>query len=361
VGILELDRRVGSLSSSERELVDRLFEVSAGEGELEVPPDLVASVARWYGRADDAGPEMAVARASRQRIVRVRDRWSGEGALFNPLRSHHPSRLEGSARWQERIDEARSDCDFCEVETRTTADPWGRVRGRHAVSAANVSRYDANHGLVVFDEHHPHRFDTTEVRDYLAVARAWFEGWHDGDPHLVHRFIGWNCLDSSGASQPHGHLHVLVNRHGPYARQARVTEGAERYADQTGGDYWRDWVAAHRALGLARSHGGASLVAALTPTKTREVVIVGGADLDDDLADAVAHVLRSLIDRASVVSFNCAIWLPSPGSSAPAVARCIDRGDPRSLGGGVGAMELFAMPVSSADPYDVIAAIGDET
>lgn len=358
--ILDLPASMSSLAATARARVERLFDITADVGRLVVPDTLAPKIARWYAAPGDAGPRDAIERAAQQRVVRVVNRVTGESALFNELRARRPMQHGETADLDARIDAARNGCDFCDPIAMTTTDTWGRVRGAHGVSAANASVYDAHHGMVVFGEHHPHRFEAPHVRDYLDVAMQWLRRTHEQDAALRHPFIMWNCLEKAGASQPHGHLQMLLARSCPYARQAGLVRAAEAYRRETGAAYASDWIDAHRDLGLAAERRGVVCAASLTPIKEKETLVAGPA-LDGDFADALAAVLRCFIDRLGVVSFNVGIFLPPMDADAaydlPVIARCVDRGDPARPTADVGAMELYGTPVVASDPYRVIDAV----
>lgn len=360
--ILDLPNRLAGLARGNRVRTERLFEVSTLTGRLTVPEPLAPKLAKWYAAPGDAGPEAAIARASEQRVARTFNKFSGEGALFNELRAKRPMQHGSTADLDARIEKARQGCDFCDPIRMTTADTWGRITGSHSVSAANASMYDAHHGMVVFGEHHPHRFDHDQVADYVDVAMRWLRRSNDEEPTLRHPFIMWNCLEKAGASQPHGHLQMLLTRDRPYARQASMIRAADEYRRQTKAPYWDDWVAAHESLGLARRRGSAACVASITPIKEKETLVVGGLAVDADFVEAVADVLRCFIDRLGVLSFNVGIYLPPLDGDAaydmPVIARCVDRGDPSRPTADVGAMELYGSPVVASDPYRVIEALG---
>ena len=65
-------------------------------------------------------------------------------------------------------------------------------------------------------------------------------------------------------------------------------------------------------------------------------------------------------------AFNLAIALPPLGPTPedwrdmPIVARIADRGDPLTTRGDLGAMELFAANVITADPFEVAAMLRSE-
>jgi hypothetical protein len=360
LSILDLPQHLVDVSADRREPIDRLFEVRALAGHLAVPDALAPKIAKWYAAPGDSGPEAAIARASAQRVAGTYNRVSGEGAMFNELRAKRPMQTGNTADLDARIEQARAGCDFCDPERMTTADTWGRVTGKHSISAANASVYDAHHGIVVFHEHHPHYFGPREIEDYFDVAARWLRRKHDEDPTLRWPFIMWNCLEKAGASQPHGHLQMLVARDRPYAKHAWMIRTTESYQADTGHRYWHDWLAAHEALGLVRKRQAARCVATLTPIKEKEMVVIGGLALDEGLVGGIADVLRCFIDRLGVVSFNVGVYLPPLDAAddypMPVVARCVDRGDPARPTADVGAMELYGTPVVASDPFRVIEA-----
>ena len=77
----QLQERVAALPPVRRELAQRLFEIVETEGVIVPPPEMEPWLARTFG---------AVEATLRQRIIRVTNRWTFEGATFNPLRSRRP-------------------------------------------------------------------------------------------------------------------------------------------------------------------------------------------------------------------------------------------------------------------------------
>jgi hypothetical protein len=79
----------------------------------------------------------------------------------------------------------------------------------------------------------------------------------------------------------------------------------------------------------------------------------------EGLPTALAFILRRLIDEQGMRAFNAAIALPPLGPAPedwramPIIARIADRGDPLTTRGDMGAMELFAANVITADPFEV--------
>ncbi len=82
-----------------------------------------------------------------------------------------------------------------------------------------------------------------------------------------------------------------------------------------------------------------------------------GPDLGEHLRRFLAGVLLRYTQDLDVSSFNVAFYLrPSAlteedWSSFPVVIHVVDRGDPANRTSDMGAMELYAAPVVSSDPF----------
>lgn len=381
---------VAHLSPDQRAVVDRLFEVVEAEGTIVPPPEMEPWLERTFG---------SVAATLSQRIVRVTNRWTFEGATFNPLRSRRP----GSGATQtasaataapattssglfklppelrERIAATTGD-DFCDPEHRTPADSFGRVRGRHMVTAANVAKAEGWHSVAIFDRHDPLAIDAALVADLLDVAGQWMQRVREQDATARHFFLLWNCLPKAGASLIHGHAQLTMGATMAHARVENWRAAAARYADATGGDYFADLALAHRVLGLAvpLPRTNDTLYASLTPAKEREFVLLAdpwradGRTLAlDSLAEPLATALESMLHEQGVRAFNVAIFGPppplevtnstdprtdphaDPWKGFPLVARFVDRGNPLAPTSDIAALELFGSSVISSDPFDV--------
>jgi hypothetical protein len=234
-----------------------------------------------------------------------------------------------------------------------------------------VAKYEGWHGVVIFDEPHPLRFGPAHVRDYLDTALRWLAAAHAHDPRAIYPIITWNCLPKSGATIMHGHMQVALARGMHYARVESWRRAAESYRANTGASYFADLFGLHQTLGLAIPHEGTTRIFAhLTPMRNRELVLLAGPDqsqadkqicLSQQLAPPLYTILRRLIDEQGMRAFNLAIALPPIGLATedwyamPGVARIADRGDPLTSRSDIGAMELFAANVITADPFEVAA------
>src|SRR5438445_11211742 len=292
-----------------------------------------------------------------QTVVRVTNLVTFEGALFNDLRARRPAEVKGGADTRETIEKARGD-PFCHPETGTPADTFGRIRGAHGITASNVAKYDAYHGVLVFDEHDPLApMDAEVIRDRLRTARRWAQAANDEDPAAKYYFLLWNCLWRAGGSIVHGHMQMTVTRGMHYPRVEMLRRRALAYDEEHGRDYFDDLWLVHEALGLGPDRDGAGVFASLAPVKESEVIILGRAGEDESaLAPAITRVIAAYRSRG-VVAYNLALLLPPLAADGsdwrrfPPQARLVDRGDPANKTSDIGGMELYAAGVVAGDPF----------
>jgi hypothetical protein len=352
-GITELDGLVAALPAEARARFERIFQVSVVTGRTDPPETMHDWLAQHFG---------SVEAVRQQRIVRVTNRVVGEGALFNQLRARRPLQAPAGGERLEETVERSAGGPFCRPREGTPADTFGRIQGEHAITASNVAKYDGWHTVVIFENHHPLRFDLDQLCDYLDTAQRWARAAHAADPEACYPFFLWNCLWRSGASILHGHAQMTLTRGSHYARVEGWRRAARAYCMEHGADYFDDLVFAHRALGLAIEQGTATILASLTPFKEKEIQILG-TTLDDDLKAALYFVLRTAIDRLGVMSFNLALYQPPLAPTAedwqgfPLVFRFLDRGDLQSKTSDLGAMEIFAQSVVASDPFRLGSAL----
>jgi hypothetical protein len=348
--IISLERLVATLPAEEQTLFKQLYFLAVSTGELVPPPTMHRWIERYFGTVDAV---------LRQRIVRVTNRVTLEGSLFNALRARRPIENRIPVQLDDEI--ARTEGGpFSSPLTGTPADTFGRVEGAHCITASNIAKYDGFHGLVIFNTHHPLLFDEEAIADYLAVGRRWADLAHQQDPSAIYYFFMWNCLWRSGASIPHGHAQVSLTRGMHYAKIEALRRAIEGYRRQTGRSYIDDLWRIHAALGLGHERHGCRVMLHLTPIKEKEVLIVGPA-VDGQFARAINEVLRCYVDQLGVVSFNLVVYqppltpaaAPEDWSDFPIMARIVDRGDPINRTSDFGSMELYASSVIASDPFKV--------
>lgn len=346
--IAELEERIAALSPDARAAAERIFSVSTTASHLVPPPEMHDWITKQFG---------SVEAVTTQQIVRVTNRVLLEGALFNDLRARRPSEVKGADEVGETIERSRND-PFCHPETGTPADTFGRVKGDHGITASNIAKYDAYHGVLVFDEHDPlASMDASIIRDRLLTARRWALAANEEDPSAKYYFLIWNCLWRAGGSIVHGHMQMTVTRGMHYPRVEMLRRRSLSYDEQQGRDYFDDVWLVHEALGLGLWHEGSRIFASLTPVKESEVIILGRPGEDESaLAGAIAHVIAKYREQG-VVSYNLALLLPPLSADGndwrrfPPHARLVDRGDPANKTSDIGGMELYAASVVAADPF----------
>ncbi|MCD6291266.1 MAG: hypothetical protein J7M34_12240 [Anaerolineae bacterium] len=327
----------------------RIFHVSQAVGHLDPPESMHPWIKGYFGSVD-----VVVA----QRIVKITNMVTMEGALFNELRARRPMEARSPS---DLVTEARTKTGdpFCHPESGTPEDIFGRVQGRYCITASNIAKYDGFHGLVIFREHDPLAFNEEQVVDYVTTARAWADEVMLQDPQSRYFFFMWNCLWKAAASIIHGHAQVTMTRDMHYARIEGWRRAALAYRRAHNSNYFDDLYAAHADLGLGFEANGVRVLAYLTPAKEREVFLIA-PDLTDELKRALYHALACYRDRMGVLSFNVALYLPplapvpEDWSGFPAIFRLVDRGDPVNRTGDIGAMELYASNVIGTDPFYVI-------
>lgn len=343
--IAGLSRIVAELPAEQRARFERLFELVTSQGRVVPPPDMRPWIERQFGD---------VAAVERQTIVRVTNRWTWEGALFNPLRALRPLQ-SGKAELEQQIDGSRGD-PFCAPEKATPADIFGRVRGLSSVTAANVAKYEAWCAVVIFDEHNPLRISEAGVDDAIQTAWRWGQQAHAADPAARFWFFMWNSLQRAGASVIHGHAQTAVTRGSHFPHVERWRAAARRY----GRGYFDDLVRAHSDVGLAFGRGEVSVLAHLTPIKERETLLIARR-LGADLSQALYQVLACFTQDLGVTAFNVGLYHRPLGRPTwpgfPVIVRVLDRGPAATSTSDVGAMELFAASVISSDPFDTARAL----
>jgi hypothetical protein len=347
--ITELTAAIAQLPPPERARFERLFHVSEAVGVLVAPPSMYSWIEGFFG---------SVAAVEKQKIVKTTNLVTFEGTLFNALRASRPMESEIPEQLDEIVTSGVGD-PFCRPYEGTPEDLFGRVSGAHAITASNVAKYDAFHGVVIYQEHNPLAFTREAIADYLDVGLRWGQAALEADPEARYYFFMWNCLWKSGASILHGHAQVAATRGMHYARVEYLRRAALSYRMGCGTNYFEDLYAAHAALGLTAEGPGVQLMVSLTPIKEKEVWLFADA-VGPELADGIYRVLHCYVHQLGVTSFNVVLYMPplapvpEDWSGFPVIARLVDRGALLNKTADMGAMELYASSVVSSDPFKLI-------
>jgi hypothetical protein len=332
--ITDLPELVAALPHEIREAFNRIFDVEVVRGALKPPPEMLPWIQRQFGSID---------RVTGQDLVKVINRFTQEGTVYNSLRALRPHqyRLQKEAIG---VIEAGEQDPFARPLLYTTEDPFGRLEGKYCITAGNVAKYEGHHGVIIFDERDPLQFDREKVADYLDTGWRWAQRAHGYDPEACYYLFLWNSGGRAGASLRHGHAQVL-----------QLRQAAASYKEQYGRNYFQELFTVHEALGLGWQTGEVQVIAYLAALKQNEVMLLateGGICL----ADGIYQVLACFRDKMGVRSFNVGIAYPPFGSNEgwdgfPVVARMLDRGDLTDLSSDIGAMEFYGANVVSSDPF----------
>ncbi len=354
--ITDLQALIGGLPPGERALTERIFDVGVTTGRLELPEGMRPWVEKSFS---------SLGAVREQRIVRVTNRVTLEGTLFNELRASRPMQTGVDLDLGREIEATKGD-PFCRPLEGTPSDVFGRIRGEHSLTASNIAKYDGFHGVIIFDDHDPLAFSPEKVSDYISVGLEWGKTALEADGEAKYFFLMWNCLWRAGGSIIHGHAQATATRGMHYPKVEHLRRAALHYAAEHGSDYFDDLYRVHDALGLSiPASGGVQAFVNLAPTKEKEIVILGRSLEDEPLRLAVARSLEGLTQGLGVRSFNAAFYVPplAPAeedwSGFPVVVRLVDRGDPASRTSDMGAMELYAASVVASDPFAVARALRD--
>ncbi|HEX3045815.1 MAG TPA: hypothetical protein VHY08_13740 [Bacillota bacterium] len=349
--ISELEEQVKLLPEAEREIFDRYFRLDTVIGNIVPPESMKEWIIKNFGELE---------KVENQKITKITNLLTLEGALFNELRASRPMECKTSRETREIIENSAGD-PFCHPEESTPADTFGRVRGQRSITAGNIAKYDGYHSLVIFNEHDPLKVDEAALIDYFETGFAWARQALGQSPESKYYFFMWNCLWKSGASIIHGHAQVTLTRGMHYPKVESLRRTAADYQRRYGTCYFKDLHRIHERLGLAWEWEGVKGLAYLTPVKEKEILL-WDSEPGVNLYRAVHRVLRKF-EEMSVTSFNLVLYLPplapvpEDWSGFPALVRIVDRGDPGNKTADIGAMELYAASVISGDPFRVAEKI----
>jgi hypothetical protein len=346
--ITELADLRDRLPETERNLFNRYYRVDTTVGKLKAPESMAGWINKNFGSLE---------RVENQKITKVTNLLTMEGALFNEIRASRPMECKVGDEVRLTIDQGVGD-PFCKPDSGTPEDSFGRVKGKYAMTASNIAKYDGYHGVVVFNEHNPLMVNRDAIADYFETAREWGLRAFREDPESKYFFFMWNCLWKSGASIVHGHAQMTLTKGMHYPKVEALRRVWAAYKQQyQGACYFNDLYEVHRSLGLAWEWGEVKGLAYLTPVKEKEVLLIAPQP-GVPLYDAVHRVLEKYMGMCAI-SFNLALYVPPLTDTAedwkgfPAMVRIVDRGDPNNKTADIGAMELYAASVIASDPFRV--------
>lgn len=347
--ITELPSLVEALPPEKKEIFQRLFKVKSFVGCMNYPKAMHPWVQKHFGPLE---------KVTCQEIVKITNLVTFEGALFNKLRASRPIDVRTRLNLEANILDKSKDNPLANPEELTPEDLFGRIRGKYSITASNIAKYDALHGIVIFDQYNPLAFTKERIIDYIDTGWKWAQEAHKLDPNAKYFFFIWNCLWRAGASLPHGHAQVMLTQDIHYAKIEGLRRAALRYQKEYNSNYFDDLYLAHYFVGCGFKKEGVKILAYLTPVKDKEVMLLS-SELSLSLKERIYEVLACFRDKMNVTSFNLSLVTPplaeveEDWEGFPVITRIVDRGDPRVTASDIGAMELYAASVISSDPFEV--------
>jgi len=348
--IAELDSLVEALPEGTKALFQRIFAVTFASGVCYPPETMLPWIERQFGSWEAV---------CNQRVIKITNLITFDGAIFNPLRALRPRQYEDRLKVEAAVLDRAKDDPLASPLTDTPEDPFGRIEGKYCITASNVAKYDEFHGLIIFKDYNPLAFTREKVVDYLDTAWRWAQKAHEYDPSARYFFFVWNSLKKAGASLAHGHAQVVLGRGSHYAKVEALRRAALNYRQRYGSNYFDDLFQVHRDLGLGTERDGVRTFVYLTPIKEKETIILAPSFTDKSFREQVYEVLACFRDCMHVTAFNVGIATPplSPTPESwegfPVIARIVDRGYPWDGSSDFGTMELFAASIISSDPFQV--------
>ncbi len=328
--VTRIEEIVNSNTKEFRELFYRIYSIRSCVGELILPKKIEKWAREKFGNCE------------KQKIVRLTNKISGESTLFNELRAKRP--FDAKSDFSIKVE----DCAFCDPENRTPSDTFGRVIGKHCLTASNIAKYDCIHAVVVFKEHDPFVRSKEVIEDIFSVTQKWINKANKNNPTAKYPFFMWNCLWKAGASIVHGHAQILLSEE-MYSKPLQFRRIRDEYKIKYSSDYLEDISYIHETLGLGKKYGNVKVLAYLTPIKEKEILMIS----DDfmSLADPLHKVLNAYYSMG-VKSFNVAVYMPPIDEKDLYILRIVDRGNISNKTSDIGGMELYAgVSVVSSDPF----------
>jgi hypothetical protein len=348
--IADLADLVAGLSPADQRIFERIFSLDVVRGNLKLPKSMVQWATEQFG---------SVIRVTSQNIIRITNLITLESSVYNPMRALRPHNF--SRKGVVKVDGSEEVDKFTNPLDYTSEDLFGRVQGKHCITAANIAKCEQYHCVVIFKNADPLDFGCSEVADYIETGWKWAQRAHEFDPLARYCLFLWNCNNRAGASIRHGHAQVVLGRGSHYVKVEHLRRSALRYEEQYGSNYFEDLFLVHEALGLGWKSSDTRVMVYLTAFKQNEVMI-WAPELTPSLTENIYSVLSCFQDKLNVKSFNVGIVFPPLGEKVgwegfPVITRMVDRGDIENISSDISAMEFYGANVVNSDPWETAGAL----
>lgn len=215
-----------------------------------------------------------------------------------------------------------------------------------------------------------------KLNDIFAICEEWFQCANESNNNAIFPMFSWNCKGRAGASQNHGHSHLLLAENFHYGRWEFLRNSARNYnRANPGQNYFRDLITSSNSMGLAKNIGAATILANFTPSFGYDLLVISW-NFDKDFRDAMDSAINLLMKRFESVTYNIGIRFPplqngkirkrldwsylkdallENDAPMPFIGYLVDRGDQSNgkFTSDVCGMKLYGSSIVSRDPFEV--------
>jgi UDPglucose--hexose-1-phosphate uridylyltransferase len=148
-------------------------------------------------------------------------------------------------------------CPFCpELVDKVTPKfvpaicPEGRIKVGEATVFPNPMPYMPYSTITALGAEHfvgLTDFTSKMLSDAFLASQSYFEKVYEYAPEAKYCCIMWNYMPPANSSQLHPHLQVLAS-YSPLAYHQKLLEASQEYRNETGANYWSDFIAEERRL-----------------------------------------------------------------------------------------------------------------
>lgn len=188
--------------------------------------------------------------------------------------------------------------------------------------------------------------------------------------------FSWNCKERAGASQNHGHSHLLLAENFHYGRWEFLNHCSKNYNRcNPGQNYFLDLINSSMCMGLAKRIGSATVLVNFTPTFGYDLLVISW-NFDHDFRDAMDSAMNILMNRFKSVTYNIGIHFPplqdgkirkrldwsylkdgllQNDAPMPFIGYLVDRGDPSNgkFTSDICGMKLYGSNIVARDPFEI--------
>lgn len=340
------EQTIGSLAErvaelNQENLFHRFFRISRGNAVINV----------------DHMPK--VAGLSTQDIVKVYDCFTHKMAVYNRERMNRPMKRGDTTDYLREINEAEGHDPFCDPEKYTPTSVADQIIGASCRTRANLYPFGVNHEVIIFNKHHPLVVPTLDQHlDRLEVADRWFDRMSEYDSQAIYPSMVKNTSRKDGASIPHGHAQIKLERDMHEAKMMQLMSVINFYHHIFGTNYLEDLFAAYRSVDLGLECHGVKIIPTLTPAKEDEVIMYVN-DFNQDAREVVDRVVRAMILKRGNVTYNMGVCYPprgynNPELPIPHVVNFVGRGDLAGPVADYGGSEIcMGTIIVSSDPNSI--------